>query len=92
MFPDTLQSVSRYALNTQKIEKVYFNGTFSDWVTIQFGDYYSNPFSEYSSPELYLIDENGDVEIAGNKYTKLDTLEIPSGAKLFRLINLNITI
>lgn len=56
---------------------VYYNGTIEDWCNISI---YNDPASTpmYYASNFYILDEDGDVEYKGNKYSLLTNLIIPN--------------
>lgn len=63
-------------------EKLYYNGTIEDWLQIDFQDTLSNPIS--LTRALYILDEDGDEEFKGNRYTKITDLVIPSTISIIK--------
>ena len=78
VIPDSVTSIGRYAFeDCSSLENVYYNGTIEDWCNITFESNDSNPI--YYATNLYFLDENGDVEYNGNKYSLLpNELVIPN--------------
>ena len=75
--PNSVTSIGGYAFyNCSSIENVYFDGTIEDWCNITFLSYVSNPM--YYGKNLYILDENGDIEYGNKKYSLLTELIIPN--------------
>ena len=73
------------------LENVYFEGTLKDWCKIEFADgNFNNPMLNssnfhievnnpmYYASDFYILDENGNIEYSGNKYSLVTEIEIPN--------------
>jgi len=68
-FPSSLSSVGEYAFyHCNALSEVYYGGTIGEWGTISYANANANPLST-GNVKLYLLDENGDVEFADNKFS-----------------------
>ena len=78
--PNSVTSIfNRAFYGCSSLENIYYNGTLADWCKINFEDEYSNPMYAAKNANLYFLDENGDVDYNGNKYTlQTSLLEITS--------------
>ncbi len=79
--PDSVTSIGAYAFyECSSLQNVYYDGTIEEWCNITFGNEYSNPKSYlYYAANLYFLDENGDIEYHGKKYSILpNELVIPN--------------
>ena len=79
--PASVKQMDVGAFNLSRTDSfnVYFNGTLLDWVSITFEYSQYNPVSEYNknfTENFHILDENGDVEYNGNRYTLLKDLVI----------------
>ncbi len=56
---------------------LYYNGTISDWLNIEFESPTSNPIHNENCNNFYILDENGSIENEGHKYSLLTDIIIP---------------
>lgn len=56
---------------------IYFDGLLLDWISIQFGEYYSNPVE--NAKTFAILDENGDIEFNNKNYIEPTELVIAEG-------------
>ena len=56
---------------------VYYYGTIKNWLDITFMNENSNPM--FNATNLYFLDEDGDIEYNGNKYSLPTEVVIPNG-------------
>ena len=54
------------------LKDVYFNGDVASWIDIKFENGFSNPTHYFKN--LYIFDENGEIEYGGNKYSVLASM------------------
>lgn len=72
-----VKNIKPYAFECcSNIENVYYNGSIEDWLNLKFEDSSANPM-KYAK-NLFLLDENGDIEYNGLKYNTLKEIVIPS--------------
>lgn len=62
--------------NCSGLKNIYYGGTIENWCNITFADIYSNPM--YYAKNFYILDENGNVKNNKNKYSLLETIEVPN--------------
>ena len=75
-----LNEIGKYAFNgCSKLQNVYFNGTAEDWFELEIkGNNNTNPM-QYAKV-FYVLDENGDLNYNGSKYSTVKSMIIPEGA------------
>ena len=78
IIPNSVTSIGFFAFDgCSSLENIYYNGTIEDWCNIIFVSSSSNPM--YYDKNICFLDENGDVEYNGNKYSLLpNVLVIPN--------------
>ena len=54
--------------------KVLYDGTFEDWININFVYEKSNPMDYAREGELYFLDDNGDLIFEGNRYSRANSI------------------
>ena len=68
--------IGSYAFyDCKSLNNVYYNGTINEWCNFEFTAPSTNPMSFASN--FFVMDSDGDVEYAGNKYSLLTQLELP---------------
>ena len=74
---DSVASIRDYAFyGCTSLNNIYYDGTIEDWYKIEFAYKYSNPM--YYASDIYFLDENGDIDHHGKKYSVLKDVEIPN--------------
>ena len=63
------------------LKNVYYFGNLSNWLSVSFLNYYSNPMSQ--AENFYYVDDNGTLSLLDYdmRFTKLTDLVIPDGTK-----------
>ena len=74
--PKSLKYVENYGFYGITAD-IYFDGSLLDWISIEFGDYYSNPVG--NSNIFAILDENGDIEFNNKNYIEPTELVIAGG-------------
>ncbi|MCR5741105.1 MAG: leucine-rich repeat protein [Gammaproteobacteria bacterium] len=80
--PKSLTKIGTNAFLGNKIEKVYYNGSISDYLGVTISastsNRYANPVA-YDFAKFYLLDTEGDVVFNEHRYNLLTDLVIPEG-------------
>ena len=70
LIPKSINNIIADAFkDCDNLNNLYYDGTMEDWLNITFGNGYSNPM--YYAHNIYFLDEDGDIEFNGKKYSRL---------------------
>ena len=79
--PSSVKTIGAYAFEyCSSLENIYYDGTFEDWCNISFEEFGwgspSNPM-RYAD-NIYFLDDNGNIEHNGKRYSMLKEVIIPN--------------
>ena len=67
--------------DSNKFERLYFNGSIEDWLNKGWKTISSISASKPLKYDLYVLDEDGEVEVVGKKYSLVTEVTIPEGVE-----------